>query len=148
MSLNKVMLQGRLVADPELNQTNSGTEVTSFRIAVDRDFKNKETNEREADFISVTAWRGAARFVCQYFQKGSMIVLAGRLQVRRYEDARGDTRYATEVVAENVYFGGGKHDNEANNDRNASLDSQGFRPGPVGNFQDLGPASDNEELPF
>lgn len=148
MSLNKVMLQGRLVADPELNQTNSGTEVTSFRIAVDRDFKNKETNKREADFISVTAWRGAARFVCQYFQKGSMIVLAGRLQVRRYDDAKGDTRYATEVVAENVYFGGGKHDNEANNDRNASLDSQGFRPGPVGNFQDLGPASDNEELPF
>lgn len=148
MSLNKVMLQGRLVADPELNQTNSGTEVTSFRIAVDRNFKNKETNEIEADFISVTAWRGTARFVCQYFQKGSMIVLAGRLQVRRYDDAKGDTRYATEVVAENVYFGGGKHDNEANNDRNASLDSQGFRPGPVGNFQDLGPASDNEELPF
>ena len=148
MSLNKVMLQGRLVADPLLNQTNSGTEVTSFRIAVDRDFKNKETNEREADFISVTAWRGAARFVCQYFQKGSMIILAGRLQVRRYEDAKGDTRYTTEVVAENVYFGGGKHDNETDNDRNPPLDNHRFQPQPTGGFQDLGTASDNEELPF
>lgn len=110
--LNKIFLMGRLVADPESRQTPSGVPVTTFRIAVDRDFKNKETGEREADFVTIVAWRGTAEFVSRYFTKGRMAVVEGRLQIRPYTDRDGNKRSATEVVAENIYFGDSRRDGD------------------------------------
>lgn len=110
--LNKIFLMGRLVADPEAKQTPSGVPVTTFRIAVDRDFKNKQTGEKEADFVTIVAWRGTAEFVARYFTKGRMAVVEGRLQIRPYTDRDGNKRSATEVVAENIYFGDSKRDGE------------------------------------
>ncbi len=104
---------GRLVADPELKTTASGTSVTSFRIAVDRNFANKETGEKQTDFISIIAWRQTAEFICKYFRKGSMIAIEGSLQSRSYEDKNGNKRTAYDVVASNVSFAGGKADNTA-----------------------------------
>ena len=101
--MNSVILMGRLVADPELKTTQSGLEVTSFRIAVDRAYA-KSGEERKADFIDVVAWRKTAAFVCQYFSKGKPIVVKGSLQQRSYEAKDGSKRYVTEVVAENVEF--------------------------------------------
>ena len=108
--LNKVFLQGRLVADPELRHTQTGTAVASFRLAVDRDFKNKETGERTADFINIVAWRQTAEFASKYLGKGRMAIVEGKLQTRSYEDRDGNKRTATEVVADNVYFGDSKKD--------------------------------------
>lgn len=103
--LNKIFLMGRLVANPESRQTHSGVAVTTFRIAVDRDFKNRDTGEREADFVTIVAWRSTAEFVSQHFTKGRMAVVEGRLQIRPYTDRDGNKRNATEVVADNIYFG-------------------------------------------
>ena len=110
--LNKIFLMGRLVADPEAKQTPSGVPVTTFRIAVDRDFKNKQTGEKEADFITVVAWRSTAEFVAKYFAKGRMAVVEGRLQIRPYTDRDGNKRSATEVVAENIYFGDSRREGD------------------------------------
>lgn len=110
--LNKIFLMGRLVADPELKQTPSGVSVATFRIAVDRDFKNKETGEREADFINIVTWRATADFVSRYFAKGRMAVVEGRLQTRSYTDKDGNKRYVSEVVADNVYFGDSRRDGD------------------------------------
>ncbi len=110
--LNKIFLQGRLVADPELRHTQSGVAVATFRIAVDRDFKDRETGEKKADFITVVAWRQTAEFVSRFFTKGRMAIVEGRLQVREYTDRDGNRRYATEVVADNIYFGDSKRDGE------------------------------------
>ena len=107
--LNKTFLQGRLVADPELRHTTTGVAVATFRLAVDRDFKDKNTGERQADFISVVAWRQTGEFVSRYFSKGRMAVVEGKLQSRTY-DKDGVRQYITEVVADNVYFGDSKRD--------------------------------------
>ena len=107
--LNKTFLQGRLVADPELRHTTSGVAVATFRLAVDRDFKDKETGERKADFLSVVAWRQTAEFVSRYFSKGRLAIVEGKLQSRTY-DKDGVRQYITEVVADNVYFGDSKRD--------------------------------------
>ena len=104
---------GRLTADPELKQTASSTPVTSFRIAVDRNFANKETGERQADFINIIAWRQTAEFICKYFRKGSMIAIEGSLQSRSYEDKNGNKRTSYDVVACNAYLAGAKADNAA-----------------------------------
>lgn len=108
--LNKTFLQGRLVADPELRRTPNGVAVASFRLAVDRDFKDKQTGERKADFINVVAWRQTGEFVASYFRKGRMAIVEGKLQTRTYDDKDGVRRYATEVVADSVYFGDSKRD--------------------------------------
>ena len=92
--LNKIFLQGRLVADPEMRHTPSGVAVASLRLAVDRDFKDKETGEKKADFINVVAWRSTAEFVSRYFTKGRMAVVEGRLQIRDYTDRDGNKRSA------------------------------------------------------
>ncbi len=110
--LNKIFLMGRLVADPESRQTPSGVAVTTFRIAVDRDFKNRDTGERETDFVTIVAWRGTADFVSRYFTKGRMAVVEGRLQIRQYTDKDGNKRSATEVVADNIYFGDSRRDGD------------------------------------
>lgn len=103
--LNKTILQGRLVADPELRQTPNGVATASFRLAVERDFKDKSSGERQVDFINVVAWRQTAEFVSHLFTKGSMAILEGRLQIREYTDKEGNKRTAAEVVADHVYFG-------------------------------------------
>lgn len=105
--INCVVIMGRLTADPELKTTNSGLSVTSFTVAVDRPYQ-KDGKEREADFINVVAWRKTAEFVTNYFSKGSMIAIQGRIQTRKYKDKNGNNRIAFEVVADNVSFCGGK----------------------------------------
>ena len=106
--LNRTILQGRLVADPELRHTTNGVAVATFRLAVDRDFKDKQTGERQADFISVVAWRATGEFAAKYFGKGQMAVVEGKLQSRTYEDQEGKRRSIAEVVADNIYFCGSK----------------------------------------
>ena len=108
--LNKIILMGRLTRDPELRRTQSGTAVTSFSIACDRDFKS-QSGEKETDFIDVVAWRSTAEFVSKYFAKGRMAVVEGRLQIRDWTDREGGKRRSAEVVADNVYFGDSKRDN-------------------------------------
>ena len=118
--LNHIVLMGRLVRDPELRRTQSGVAVTSFRIAVDRDFGNRETGEREADFIDVVAWRQTGEFVSKYFAKGRMAVVSGRLQMRSWTDNQGNKRTQAEVVADNVYFGDSKRDNDGSGSYNGN----------------------------
>lgn len=133
--LNKIFLQGRLVADPELRHTQQGTPVASFRIAVDRDYKN-QSGTRETDFINIVAWRGTGEFVSRYFTKGRMAIVEGRLQVREYTDKDGNRRHATEVVANNIYFGDSRKDERTTNDSAK----------PAEEFAEL--AEDDGELPF
>ena len=121
--LNKVFLQGRLVADPELRHTPNGVAVASFRVAVDRDFKDRETGERKADFISVVAWRQTAEFVSRFLTKGRMAIVEGKLQTRDYTDRDGNRRFVTEVVADNVYFGDSRRDGD---------NGGGYAPAPTG----------------
>lgn len=106
--LNRIILMGRLVADPELRQTPNGVSVASFRIAVDRNYQSKETGERQADFISCVAWRQTGEFISRYFQKGRMIALEGSLQTRNYEDKTGAKRTAYEVIVDQAYFADSK----------------------------------------
>ena len=107
--LNKIILMGRLTRDPELRRTQSGTAVTSFSIACDRDFKS-QSGEKETDFIDIVAWRGTAEFVSKYFAKGRMAIVEGRLQIRDWTDNNGGKRRSAEVVADNIYFGDSKRD--------------------------------------
>ena len=106
--LNHIVIMGRLTRDPELRRTGSGVAVASFTLAVDRDFSNKESGERETDFIDCVAWRSTGEFVSKYFTKGSMAVVSGRLQIRSWTDKDGNKRRTAEVVADNVYFGESK----------------------------------------
>ncbi len=144
--LNRVIIMGRLTRDPELRRTQSGTAVTSFSLAVDRDFKG-QSGEKETDFIDVVAWRNTAEFVSRYFTKGRMAVVEGRLQIRDWKDKDGNNRRSAEVVADNVYFGDSKRDGAA--------PSGGYAPSygaaenysaPVsGGFAEI---EDDGELPF
>ena len=109
--LNHIVIMGRLTSDPVLRRTASGIAVTSFSLAVDRDYK-PENGERETDFIDIVAWRSSAEFVQKYFSKGRMAVVSGRLQIRNWTDKEGNKRRSAEVVADNVYFGDSKRDNQ------------------------------------
>ena len=135
--LNHITLMGRLTRDPELRHTNSGVPVASFTIAVDRDRKD-QNSERETDFVDIVAWRNTGEFVSKFFAKGSMAVVSGRLQMRRWTDKDGNKRVSAEVVAENVYFGESKKSDG------------GFTPNStpqqMGDFQTL--TDDDSELPF
>ena len=110
--LNHIVIMGRLTRDPELRYTQSNTPVTSFRVAVDRDFAPRDGGDRQTDFIDCVAWRSQAEFVSKYFQKGSMIIVSGRLQIREYTDKDGNRRTAAEIVAENIHFGESKRSRE------------------------------------
>ena len=102
-SFNKVILIGNMTADPELKQTQTGTSVCSFSIAVNRRFSKNEQGQT-VDFINIVAWRQSADFVCRYFKKGNPILICGQLQTRTWTDNQGQKRYATEVVADEVSF--------------------------------------------
>ena len=153
--LNHIIIMGRLVADPELRTTPGGVTVVTMRLAVDRDFKNKQTGERETDFINVVAWRQTAEFVSRYFTKGRMAVVEGRLQIRQYTDRDGNKRTAADVVAENVYFGDSRRDGESGGSYSPSAyaapaskqPSAGYDM-PAGEDQFAELADDDGDLPF
>jgi single-strand DNA-binding protein len=101
--LNKVILIGRLATDPELKYTPSGVAVTSFRVAVDRPFgRNAETGEKETDFIDIVAWRQSAEFAANYLNKGRLVAIDGRLQIRNWVAQDGTKRRTAEVVANDL----------------------------------------------
>ena len=110
--LNHITIMGRLTRDPELRRTGSGIAVASFTLAVDRDFSPKDGGERETDFIDCVAWRQTGEFVSKYFTKGRMAVVSGRLQIRNWNDKDGNKRRSAEVVADNVYFGDSKREDQ------------------------------------
>lgn len=147
--INVVVLMGRLVADPELKQTQNGTSVCSFRIAVDRNVANKQTGERQADFINITAWRQTAEFVCKYFRKGSMIAIEGSLQTRSYTDKDGNNRTAYDVVANNVSFTGSKAESGTRDANVATFEvpATAFSSGSNGDFEVVNDQED-DDLPF
>ena len=112
MSLNRVIIMGRMTKDPEVRHTQAGVAVASFTLAVDRDIKNKQTGERDVDFIDCVAWRNTAEFVGNYFGKGKMTVVEGKLQMRNWEDKDGNKRRNAEVQVDNVYFGDSRTDGQ------------------------------------
>lgn len=123
--LNHIVLMGRLTRDPELRYTQSQTPVASFSLAVDRDFGRGE--EKQTDFIDCVAWRQTGEFVSKYFQKGSMAVVSGRLQIRDWTDRDGNKRRSAEVVVDNVYFGESKRREGESRDNYGPRDSYGSR---------------------
>lgn len=156
--LNRIVLMGRMVRDPELRRTQSGTPVSSFTLAVDRDFKDKQTGERATDFIDVVAWRQTGEFVSRYFSKGRMAVVEGRLQMRDWTDKDGNKRRSAEVVADQVYFGDSKRDDGGGSYSGQGGYSGGYggyfapedgcttQPGPDSEFAEL--TTDDGNLPF
>ena len=140
--LNHIVMAGRLTHDPELREAGE-TPVCTFRIACDRDFKNKD-GEKETDFVDVTVWRKLAETVAKYFVKGRMAIVTGRLQIRPWTDKDGVKKYSTEIVAEHVYFGDSKPKAQDDNDVHPT-DGGGIQPPSdfVPNFDD-----GDGELPF
>ena len=132
--LNHITIMGRLTRDPELRRTPAGVAVTSFSLAVDRDFKSQD-GEKETDFIDVVAWRATAEYVAKYYTKGRMAVVDGRLQIREWVANDGSNRRSAEVVAENVYFGDSKR----------SVDNGNSYPG---GFEELDESAELPTLPF
>ena len=139
--LNKIILMGRLGRDPEVRYTQSGTPVASFSLAVDRDFVDQATGRRPTDWIEVVAWNTKAKFAQQYFRKGQLAVVEGRLQIRDWTDKEGAKRRTAEVVADQIYFAGAKTapPSEGNADER-SLPAQ-----PAQEFMEQ---DDEGELPF
>ena len=113
--LNKIFVMGRLTRDVELRRTQGGTPVASFSLAVDRDFKDKQTGERETDFIDCVVWKQTAEFVAQHFSKGRMAVVEGRLQNRKWTDKDGNKRVSAEIVVDSIYFGDSKNEGQKQN---------------------------------
>jgi single-strand DNA-binding protein len=123
--MNSIHITGRLCADPELRQTTSGIAVCRFRVAVNRKFSNKQTGEREADFITCAAWRNTAEFVSRYFRKGGWIEVSGELRNNDYEDNNGVKHYSMNVLADYVGFVGNKDGSQAA--QNAPYQPQGMQ---------------------
>ena len=150
--LNKIIVMGRLVRDPEMRRTTTGVAVTNFTVAVDRDFKDKETGETTTDFIDCVAWRNTAEFVCRNFGKGALIAVDGQLQSRQYQAKDGTNRTVVEVVADNVSFTGERRDPSASYSQPARDPYSQVAPaapvyshGTVDDFQEM-PLDD--DLPF
>ena len=149
--LNHITIMGRLTRDPEIRYTQSQTPVTSFTLAVDRDFGGRDGGEKQTDFIDCVAWRQTAEFVSKYFAKGSMAVVSGRLQIRDWTDREGGKRRSAEVVVDNIYFGdskrreGGDVRSESRPAYQSSYESVSPSMG-ASAFSELG--DDDGELPF
>lgn len=131
MSLNRVILYGRLTKDPEHKQLSSGASVCKFTIACDRGFVNKQTNERESDFIECQAWRGAADFAARWFHKGDAITVEGSLRNNNWTDNDGKKHYSYIVNVENIGFGGGKSNSSE------QTQTEPAQPGLPENVQDV-----------
>lgn len=151
--LNRVILMGRITQELELKTTASGISVTSFSIAVDRNYV-KQGEQRQTDFINIVCWRQQAEFVCRYFGKGSMIAIEGQLQSRTYQAKDGTNRYVTEVVADNVSFTGERREQNNNNGYGNynQAPQQSYNQAPVQQQQPAsysnGTSSDFEEMPL
>ena len=138
--LNKVILMGRLTADPELRHTQSNIPVTSFTLAVERRYGQ----EKQTDFLDIVAWRNTAEFVSKWFRKGMLVAVSGRIQTRTWEDKQGNKRKSVEVVADEAFFAESKKDSAPRTGNDAPVP---FDLPPVGgDFAELGP--DDSELPF
>jgi len=147
--LNHITIMGRLVRDPELRRTGSGIAVTSFTLAVDRDYKAKDA-EKETDFIDCVAWRNTGEFVGKYFTKGRMAVVSGKLQIRGWTDKDGNKRRTAEVLAENVYFADSKSEGTDSKQNTGGFVPPAYPAGsyapPAGDFAPLD--DDDAQLPF
>ncbi|MCL2087952.1 MAG: single-stranded DNA-binding protein [Oscillospiraceae bacterium] len=149
--LNRVILMGRITAAPELKQTQSGLAVTSFSIAVDRNYKSAGQERAATDFINIVAWRQTAEFICKYFTKGSLIAIEGSIETRHYEDKNGNKRTAVEVIAERAHFTGEK---KGDGGGGSGIENRFNEPAPIGANISVGDDVDFEvvdgedELPF
>ena len=153
--LNHITIMGRLTRDPELRTTQAGVSVVSFTVACDRDFGGRDGGERQTDFIDCVAWRSTGEFVSKYFHKGSMIVVSGRLQSRKWQDREGNNRTSWEINADNVYFGESRRDSDSNRDSYSTYSSgnshcydsgKSSAPAPSNTFVELDDG--DGELPF
>lgn len=144
-NFNKVIIGGRLTSDPELKTTATGVSVTSFTVAVNRRFGNKNGEEQQADFINVTAWRQQAELVSKYFHKGSSICIVGSLQTRSWTDNDGNKRYATEVIADEAHFVDSKNDGAATAPAPTTYIPEAYTTSDAPKFEEI---TDDEELPF
>lgn len=147
--INKWIGMGRLTADPELRQTQSGVSSCNITVAVQRDFTDG-SGERQSDFINVVAWRQTAEFICKYFGKGSMIAVEGQLRTRTYDDKRyPDVRhYVTEVYADKVSFCGSKNDNGGTAAKPAQTAQRPAQTAPAADLSDFEEVVSDSELPF
>ena len=151
LNLNKVVLCGRMTADPELKQTASGIAVVSFTLAVNRRYQSKNADgaqAQQADFISVVAWRQTAEFISRYFRKGSALCITGSIQTRTWQDQQGQKRYATEVVADEAMFVDSKNDTGAVAGQYAdsyNAPSYSSSPASAPKFEEL---KTDDDLPF
>lgn len=144
LNLNKVVLAGRLTADPELKQTTSGISVTSFNLAINRRFARE--GEQTADFIACVAWRQSAEFICKYFRKGSALCITGNIQTRSWQDQQGNKRFATEVVIDEAMFVDSKNDTEqAQAPAAGSYIPEAYTAPQAPNFV---PVKQDDDLPF
>ena len=143
--LNKVFVMGRLGRDPELRYTQSGTKVASFSLAVDRDFMDKATGKRETDWLDVVAWRQTAEFAVQYFHKGQIALVVGRLQPRSYTDRESVKRKTVEIVADEIRFCGPKGQSTGQASE-GNADEGSLPPPAAGEYADM--SDDVGELPF
>ena len=153
-NFNKVILGGRLTADPELKQTTSGVPVVSFSIAVNRRYANKDSQQRDVDFFNITAWRSTAEFVTRYFRKGSAICIVGSIQNRSYTDQQGQKRTVTDIVADEVQFVDSRGDNSTYAQGQGQYTPDSYTPSyssaPAGNmsaprFEEI---KGDDDLPF
>ena len=148
--LNKVVLMGRLTKDPELKYTPSNVAVTTFTVAVDRNYA-RQGEQRQTDFISVVAWRTTAEFVAKYFSKGQLMALSGSIQTRTWDDNEGKRHYVTEVVADEVYFAEGKRDNSGASYSQAPMPTEApavSQPAAMPKSPDFEISPDDDDLPF
>lgn len=142
--LNHIVLMGRLTRDPELRRTQAGTPVTSFTLAVDRDFAG-QSGDRQTDFVDIIAWRNTAEFVSRYFTKGRRAVVCGRLQIRDWTDKDGNKRRSAEVIAENIYFADSKKETAAESG-GGQYDEDYTAPVVAARFEEMD--GDDGDLPF
>ena len=150
LNLNKVILCGRLTADPELKQTASGIAVVSFSLAVNRRYQSKSVDgaqAQQADFINVVAWRQTAEFISRYFKKGSALCITGSIQTRSWQDQQGQKRYATEVVADEAMFVDSKNEGGAAGGYTDTYNAPSYSSSPAQapKFEEL---KTDDDLPF
>jgi len=153
--MNKIVLVGRLVADPEVRYTQGGDAVANFCVAVDRRYKDKTTGEKVTDFINIVAWRKLAELIGQYLKKGRLVSLDGSLQIRKYQAKDGTNRSAAEIVADNVNFldrgNGINADNQNSNSNYNQNQGQTLTPQPTTNPAQSDPfnmSAAADDLPF
>ncbi len=147
-NLNKVILGGRLIADPELKQTPNGIAVATFTIAVNRRYTKDSAQQNEADFLNVTAWRATAEFVSRYFKKGSSICVVGSIQTRNWTDQQGQKHYRTDIVADEVTFVDSRSDSASFSSQDMGGNSAPAYSSPAGASSKFEELKTEDDLPF